>query len=491
MKDYLLAIDQGTTSSRAVVMNRNLQPVAQAQQEFPQYFPADGWVEHEPLDWWRTVHACGRAALARAGIGAAQVAGIGITNQRETTVLWERATGKPLARGIVWQDRRTAEACERWREQGVEAWLTARTGLLLDPYFSASKLAWLLDHLPDARRRASRGELAFGTVDSYLLWQLTDGAVHATDETNAARTLLYDIHRHAWDEDLLALFDIPPALLPDVRPCTGPFGVASAEWFGAALPILGVAGDQQAALIGQACFTPGQAKITYGTGAFLMLNTGQQALASRHRLLSTPAYRTGTGTTYALEGSIFNAGAVVKWLRDQLHLCDTAADTERLARQRNSSRGVYLVPAFTGLGAPHWNPDARAAIVGLTRDSDAADMAVAGLESVCFQTRDLLDAVRADGAQVETLRVDGGMAGNDWFVQRLADLAGVPVARPANTESTVLGAAGLAALGAGWVATLEELADHWQCERHFLPEMPHTQAEEAHAGWLRAVARVM
>ena len=491
MPHYLLAIDQGTTSSRAVLVDRGGRFVAQAQEDFPQHFPADGWVEHDARDWWRTVLACCRAVLATARVDAGEVAAIGITNQRESTVLWDRASGEPIAPAIVWQDRRTAGRCEALREAGCEPEVAARTGLRLDPYFSATKIAWLLEHVPGARARAERGELAFGTVDSYLLWQLSGGAVHATDASNASRTLLYNIHSGAWDDELLRLFDIPPGLLPEVRDCAGDFGASTPELFGRAIPIRGVAGDQQAALIGQGCFAPGEAKITYGTGAFLVINTGAAPLPAARGLLSTVGYRIDGVTTYALEGSIFNAGTAVKWLRDKLGVIQSAAETEALARARGSSRGVYFVPAFTGLGAPWWDPEARGAIVGLTRDSDSEDVVVAALEAVAFQTRELLEAVGAGGGRVSVLRVDGGMAVNDWLMMRLADIAGLPVARPRVTESTVLGAAALAGLGAGWYGSLGELASRWQCDREFLPGMAESEREALWRGWQRAVAQVL
>ncbi len=491
MSSYILAIDQGTTSSRAMLFNRLGEVVAQAQEDYPQSFPADGWVEQDARDWWRTVLACCKAVLASAGAEASEVAAIGITNQRETTVLWDRATGEPIAPAIVWQDRRTAAQCAALREAGVEPEVEARTGLRLDPYFSATKIAWLLAHVPEARARAEAGELAFGTVDSFLLWQLSGGMVHATDASNASRTLLFNIHEQCWDATLLKLFDIPAVLLPEVKDCASHFGHTATSLFGAAIPLAGVAGDQQAALMGQACFRPGQAKITLGTGAFLMINTGWECVASSAGLLGTVAYRLQGTPTYALEGSIFNAGTTVKWLRDKLRIIHSAAETEALARERGGSRGVYFVPAFTGLGAPYWDPEARGAITGLNRDSDLDDVVVAALEAVAFQTRDLLEAVRADGGEVDLLRVDGGMAVNDWLLKRMADITGVPVARPRMTESTVLGAAALAALQAGWYASLEQLAQAWQCEREFLPGMAEPEREALYAGWRAAVGRTL
>ncbi len=488
---YLLSIDQGTTSTRAIVFDSSGKPLASSQQELPQHFPAAGWVEHDAMEiWWATESVC-RAAMRKAGIQADKIAAIGITNQRETTVLWDRVTGAPLHRAIVWQDRRTADYCSALKAAGHESMVQAKTGLLLDPYFSASKLNWLLSHVDGARARAERGELAFGTIDSWLLWKLTGGRVHATDASNASRTLMFNIHEQAWDQELLALFNIPASLLPEVRDSSADFGESCADFLGAPVPICGIAGDQQAALIGQACFAPGMVKSTYGTGCFLMLNTGEQAVRSNNRLLTTVAYRLKGRTTYAVEGSIFVAGATIQWLRDGLKFIGSAADTEAIAEACGDSRGVYLVPAFTGLGAPYWDPQARGAIFGLTRDTGIGEIVTAGLQSVCFQTRDLMEAMRKDGAQaVTTLRIDGGMVVNNWVSQGLADILGVPVDRPEVTETTALGAAYLAGLHVGVFQSLEQIAELWHCDREFSPYMPPEQRERLYTGWLDAVSRV-
>ena len=428
---YILAIDQGTTSSRAILFDGALRPVAQAQEEFRQHYPSSGWVEHDPDDLWSSVAATARAAMAKAGVDWQAIAAIGITNQRETTLLWDRATGRPLHNAIVWQDRRTADACAALKEAGHEAMISARTGLLLDPYFSGTKLKWLLDTVPGARARAIRGELAFGTVDSWLIWNLTGGRVHATDATNAARTLLFNIATNAWDADICALLDIPMSLLPEVRDCADDYGVTDPDLFGGEIPILGVAGDQQAATVGQACFAPGMMKSTYGTGCFALLNTGADMVPSKNRLLTTIAYRLNGQTTYALEGSIFIAGAVVQWLRDGLRIIGNAKETQDLAEAADTTQELVLVPAFTGLGAPYWRPDCRGAIYGLSRNSGPAEFARAALESVGYQTRDLLEAMRSDwGAGADgVLRVDGGMTANDWAMQFLSDILGAPVDR--------------------------------------------------------------
>lgn len=491
MSRYLLAFDQGTTSSRVILFDAKATPLAQAQKEFRQYYPEDGWVEHDPMEIWRDCLALARQVLAGQNVRPEEVAAIGITNQRETTVLWDRDTGKPLARAVVWQDRRTADFCSELKKDGHEAQVVTKTGLLLDPYFSATKLAWLLDNIPGARERAGRGELAFGTIDTWLLWNLTGGVVHATDATNASRTLLFNIHTQQWDDQLLALFRIPAQVLPEVRDSAADFGRTTAELFGAAVPITGVAGDQQAALVGQACFEPGMVKSTYGTGCFMMLNTGAQAATSRNRLLTTVGYRLEGRPTYALEGSIFVAGAAIQWLRDGLRLINHASETEALARSVGSARGVYLVPAFTGMGAPWWDPHARGALLGLTRDTGIAEVVTAGLESVCYQSLDLLEAMLADGAAPPTaLRVDGGMVVNSWLTQALADTLGVRVDRPAITETTALGAAYLAGLQAGLFDSLEEIAGHWRCERTFRPALDEPSRQARYAGWRRAVARV-
>ncbi|MEM9726399.1 MAG: glycerol kinase GlpK, partial [Pseudomonadota bacterium] len=452
---YILAIDQGTTSSRALLFDAELRVAAMASQEFPQHFPKSGWVEHDAKDLWSSTAATCRAAIERARAAPEQIAAIGLTNQRETTLVWERATGRPLDRAVVWQDRRTASRCAELRADGAEALITERTGLLLDPYFSATKLAWLLDAHDGARAAAARGELLFGTVDSYLIWRMTGGAVHATDATNASRTMLYDIRSGAWDPELLRLFDVPEAMLPEVRDSAADFGMARADLFGRPIPIYGVAGDQQAATIGQACFAPGMVKSTYGTGCFALMNTGETPAPSQNRLLTTVAYQLGGRRTYALEGSIFIAGAVVQWLRDGLKLVREAAETQGLAEAADPNQAVYLVPAFTGLGAPYWDAECRGAIYGLTRATGPAELARAALEAVGYQTRDLLDAMAKDwAAQTEgaagaaeaapVLRVDGGMTASDWTLQFLADILGAPVDRPVVQETTALGAAWLA-----------------------------------------------
>ncbi len=487
----ILAIDQGTSSSRAMLFDRDGRPLAQAQREFEQHFPQSGWVEHDPEDIWRDTVAVAKQALAEAGLGAGEVASIGIANQRETTLIWDRATGQAIHKAIVWQDRRTAALCDRLKDEGHEPAIQAKTGLLIDAYFSASKIAWLLDNVAGARARAERGELAFGTIDCFLLWRLTGGSVHATDATNASRTMIFDIQRQAWDPELLTLFDIPAAILPEVRDSDAAFGATPAEMFGAPIPIHGVAGDQQAAAIGQACFEAGMVKSTYGTGCFALMNTGPKAVASRNRLLTTIAYRLSGATTYALEGSIFIAGAAVQWLRDGLKVIGSAAETEALAKAADPGQAVYLVPAFTGLGAPYWDPHARGAIFGLTRSSGPAELARAALEAVCYQTRDLLRAMEADGAAaLETLRVDGGMVANDWLLQRLADTLGVAVERPVVTETTALGAACLAGLENGFFGGLDGFAQTWQCAARFEPGMSADERETRYAGWLDAVRRV-
>jgi len=481
----ILAIDQGTTSSRAILFDINGRVCARAQQPFQQVFPADGWVEHDPEEIWQTTLAVCRQSLSESGrIPAA----IGITNQRETVLLWDRVTGRPLHNAIVWQDRRTAKLCEQLRNDGHEPDATARTGLLLDPYFSATKISWLLDHIEGARDRAERGELAAGTIDSFLLWRLTGGKVHATDATNASRTLLFNIHTQQWDDDLLKLFNIPAPLLPVVRDCAADYGRTDPALLGSAIPICGIAGDQQAALVGQACIEPGMIKSTYGTGCFAIVNTGQEALASHQRLLTTVAYRVLGVTTYALEGSIFVAGAAVQWLQEGLGLIESASDSGRLAADVSSNRGVYMVPAFTGLGAPHWDPYARGAIFGLTRDTRPADLARAALESVCYQTVDLLDAMASDGIPaISSLRVDGGMANNDWLMQFLSDVTDLRVQRPTLTETTALGAAGLASLQAGLFDSLDELAGQWQQDRNFEPGMSTAERRRVLEDWRRAV----
>lgn len=489
MPKFILSIDQGTTSTRALLFTAQGQLHASAQQEFAQHFPEDGWVEHEPEDLWQTALSCCRQVLVEANIGAEAVVAIGIANQRETTLVWDRLSGEPLYRAIVWQDRRTAHYCDQLRQQGVEARISAKTGLLLDPYFSATKIRWILDQVPGAQAKAGQGQLAFGTVDSFLLWRLTGGKVHRTDATNASRTLLFNIHSQCWDEELLQLFNIPRTMLPEVMDCAANFGLTEAALLGAAIPILGVAGDQQAALFGQACFAPGMAKSTYGTGCFLMLNTGAQALRSESRLLTTVAYRLGGKTTYALEGSIFIAGAAVQWLRDGLKLIESASDTEPLAKQTSLDHGVYLVPAFTGLGAPYWDPNARGGIFGLTCDTGVKEIVTAALQAVCYQTRDLQLAMAGDGVLLSTLRVDGGMVGNNWLMQFLADMLDVRVDRPQITETTALGVAYLAGLQAGVFTSTEQLEDLWQCQHSFDATLSRADREDYYGGWQQAVQR--
>ncbi|WP_306046182.1 glycerol kinase GlpK [Nioella sp. MMSF_3534] len=491
---HILAIDQGTTSSRAIVFDGDMKIKATAQQEFTQHFPASGWVEHAPEDIWTTVVDTCRAALDKAGLSAAEIAGIGITNQRETTLLWDRTTAAPLHNAIVWQDRRTADRCAALREAGHEAMVQDKTGLLLDPYFSGTKLAWLLDNVEGARERADRGELAFGTVDTFLIWRLTGGAAHVTDATNAARTLLYNIREGQWDAEICGLLNIPMNLLPEVKDCAAEFGATEPGLFGAALPILGVAGDQQAATIGQACFAPGMLKSTYGTGCFALLNTGDTLVRSQNRMLGTIAYQFDGTPTYALEGSIFIAGAVVQWLRDGLKIIDAAPETQGLAETADPEQQLYLVPAFTGLGAPYWDADCRGAVFGLTRSSGPAEFARAALESVGYQTRDLWEAMRADwqGAGGDSiLRVDGGMSASDWTMQFLADILGAPVHRPEILETTALGAAWLAGMKAGIYPDRNGFADTWALEREFVPGMDETGRARLYAGWKDAVARTL
>lgn len=490
MPTYLLAIDQGTTSSRAIVFERCGNIVAVAQQEFRQFFPRDGWVEHDANEIWHSSLQVCRDVLAKAGITAEQLAGIGITNQRETTIIWDRATGEPIHPAIVWQDRRTAPTCAQLRARGHEGRVVERSGLLIDPYFSATKIAWVLDEVDGARGRAEAGELAFGTVDSWLLWNLTAGRSHLTDATNASRTALFNIHDQDWDDELLSLFRVPKAILPEVLDSAADFGLSEPSLLGASVRVAGIAGDQQAALVGQACFERGMAKSTYGTGCFLMLNTGEEALRSENRLLTTVAYRLDGRTSYAIEGSIFVAGAAMQWLRDGLKLISHASESTGYAEQVGVENSVYMVPAFTGLGAPHWDPDARGAILGLTRDTGIAEIVTAGLQSVCYQTKDLIRAIQNDGARLQELRVDGGMAVNDWVMQFLADILNVPVDRPRVTETTALGVAYLAGLQVGVYQGLDEVAALWERERRFVPDMSPGLREKLYAGWEDAVERI-
>lgn len=482
----ILALDQGTTSSRAMAIGLDGQVIASAQEEFPQIFPQSGWVEHDPEAIWRTQRRTAEQTVER--LGDRRIAAIGVTNQRETVVVWDRKTGESIHNAIVWQDRRTASRTQDLASQGHEAMVNERTGLVLDPYFSASKISWILDAVPGARERAARGELAAGTIDCFLIWRLTGGRVHATDATNASRTALYDIRTCRWDYDLCKLFNVPPSLLPEVKDSADDYGVT--DLFGPALPIRGVAGDQQAALVGQAGFHAGDVKSTYGTGAFLVLNTGAERKRSTSRLLATIAYRVAGKTTYALEGSVLSAGSTIQWLRDELKIIRDGAHAGELAASIEDTSGVHLVPAFTGLGAPHWDSDARGALLGLQRGSTVAHIARAALESAAFQTAELLEAMAKDGVAPQTLRVDGGMSRNDWLLQFMADILRIEVVRPKNVETTVLGAAILAAVGAGEFASLEEAASLWRLDRAFTPDMPSGQRDARLAAWKSAVARV-
>ena len=486
---HILAIDQGTTSTRAIVFNGAMAPVTTAQEEFTQHFPASGWVEHDPEDLWQTTLRTCKQAIADAGLEPEDIAAIGITNQRETTVVWDKATGEPVYNAIVWQDRRTAEYCAGLKDAGHEAEVTARTGLLLDPYFSGTKLAWILDNVDGARERAQAGELLFGTIDSFLIWRLTGGN-HVTDATNAARTLMYDIHKGHWSTTVCDILNVPTKMLPKVLDCAADFGMASADHLGAALPILGVAGDQQAATVGQACFQPGMLKSTYGTGCFALINTGDTAVTSQNRLLTTIAYQLDGKPTYALEGSIFIAGAVVQWLRDGLKIIDAAPQTQGLAETADDTQDVVMVPAFTGLGAPYWKPDCRGAVFGLTRNSGPAEFARAALESVGYQTRDLMQSMQADmgGAGEAVLRVDGGMTASDWTMQFLADVLDAPVDRPKVLETTALGAAWLAGMKAGVYPGMRDFADTWALDHRFEPKMDETTRTKKYGRWQRAVA---
>jgi glycerol kinase len=493
MPDFILAIDQGTTSSRAIVFDTKLKPRASAQREFRQYFPNSGWVEHDPEEIWKSVLATCKAAIAKSKASPKNIRAIGITNQRETTVVWDRKTGKAIHKAIVWQDRRTAEICAGLKAQGHEELFRERTGLLLDPYFSGTKVSWILDHVKGARERAERGELCFGTIDSFLIWRLTSGKSHVTDATNASRTLLYNIHNGAWDGELLNILRVPRAVLPEVKDCAAEFGVSDAKFLGAAIPISGVAGDQQAATIGQACFEPGMMKSTYGTGCFALLNTGSKAVVSNNRLLTTVAYQLDGKRTYALEGAIFIAGAAVQWLRDGLKVVKNAADTGALAKAADKNQNVYLVPAFVGLGAPYWNAEVRGALFGLTRATTNKELARAALEAVCYQTNDLLEAMKKDwGATGETtLRVDGGMTASDWTMQFLADILGAPVDRPVVLETTALGAAYLAGLQAGLLPSPEVFAKTWKRQKRFTPKMDAATRAQKCAGWKEAVRKLL
>lgn len=492
MSRYILALDQGTTSSRALLFDEAGNIVSLAQEEFPQHFPQPGWVEHEALDIWNSQLRVAQAALRQAGATARDIAAIGITNQRETTLIWERASGRPIHRAIVWQDRRTAPLCDELRAEGFHQTIAAKTGLVTDPYFSGTKVAWLLKNVPQAREMAERGELAFGTIDSWLVWQLTGGSTHITDISNASRTMLFDIHRGEWSEEILSRLNIPRALLPTVVPSSQVYGETSAAHFGTAIPIAGMAGDQQAATFGQICTEAGMAKNTYGTGCFLLMQTGGQAVPSAHNLLTTIAWQIGEAAPqFALEGSVFVAGAAVQWLRDELGFVESSPASEAIATSIADSGGVYLVPAFTGLGAPYWDAYARGAIVGLTRGSGRAEIVRATLESIAYQSRDVVDVMREDAAlPLQTLRVDGGVTQNDFVMQFQADILGVPVERPVITETTALGAAYLAGLAVGYWPSAEVLREQWQLDRVFEPQISEAEREERYAGWRRAVERV-
>ncbi len=494
MSGYILAIDQGTTSSRAIIFDGNMKVVASSQKEFTQYYPQSGWVEHDPEEIFETVIWSVRQALKKAALSASDLTAIGITNQRETVVVWERDTGRPIHNAIVWQDRRTAAYCEKLKRQDLEKTFTSKTGLLLDPYFSGTKLSWMLANVKGARARAGKGELCFGTIDTFLIWRLTGGKSFLTDATNASRTLMYNIAANDWDKDLLHILRVPSEMLPEVKDCAADFGLTDARIFGAEIPILGVAGDQQAATIGQACFEPGMMKSTYGTGCFALLNTGSDMVRSKNRLLTTIAYRLDGKTTYALEGSIFIAGAAVQWLRDGIKVISKAEESGKLAAEADPSQEVYLVPAFTGLGAPHWDASARGAIYGMTRNTGPAEFARAALEAVCYQTRDLLDAMHKDWKALETdtvLRVDGGMVASDWTMQRLADILDAPVDRPTILETTALGAAWLAGSRAGVWPDRRAFAQSWARDARFMPEMDDKTRALKLKGWRNAVRRTL
>lgn len=488
---YLLAIDQGTTSTRAALFSISGEPIAQHQIEHRQYFPQNGWVEHDPLEIWQNTITCCQKTLESAHVTANQVAGMGISNQRETTLLWDKETGKAIYPAIVWQDRRTSDFCDTLKQKpGLIKEITQRTGLLIDPYFSATKIHWLLNHVEYAHQLMHQGRLAFGTIDTFLIWHLTDGKSYITDATNASRTLLFNIHTQQWDDDLLKIFDIPREILPKVVDNAGSFGETDADLFGSPIPITGIAGDQQAALIGQACFKSGMVKSTYGTGCFVLLNTGDQVIHSRNNLLSTVAYRLDNKVTFGLEGSIFTAGSAVQWLRDGLGLIRKASETEALASSIQDNGGVYLIPAFTGLGAPYWDPKARGALLGITRDTRVQHIVRATLEAVCYQTRDLLECMNQDGATIKTLRVDGGMVANDWLLHFLSDLLNIEVERPACIETSALGAAYLAGLGAGIYHSLDDISAAWRLNKKFIPEMPAKKRETLYSEWKKAVTLI-
>ncbi len=490
MGHYLLAIDQGTSSSRALVYDHDTTVIASAQQEFPQIYPQPGWVEHDPEAIWDSVRAVTEKAIHDAAVSATDITAIGITNQRETTLVWDRESGECVYNAIVWQDRRTAAACRALKQAGHESTVSDKTGLRLDPYFSATKLAWILDNVEGARQRAEAGALAFGTIDSFLLWRLSGGEAHVTDASNASRTLLFNIHTQEWDDELLGLFKVPRELLPEVKDCADDFGIANDSCLGAAIPVTGMAGDQQAALIGQAGFGAGMTKSTYGTGCFVIANTGRDALKSRNQLLTTVAMRLAGEVTFGLEGSVFVAGSAIQWLRDEMRLVESAADTEAIANRTGIVDDVVVVPAFAGLGAPYWDPDARGAVLGLTRGSTNEQVVTATLQSVAYQTYDLISAMADDGISPEVIRVDGGMVANNWFLQFLSDILHTPVERPVNVESTVLGAAYLAALGSGVLTSIDKITENWSCESRFEPSMQQDRRDNLLNGWTAAVSRV-
>ena len=493
MASHILAIDQGTTSSRAIIFNSSLEIVASAQEEFEQFFPQSGWVEHEPEEIWSTTLSTCKKALEKSGLNATDIASIGITNQRETTILWDKDSGVPIHKAIVWQDRRTTAYCTELSATGHDGMITEKTGLLIDSYFSGTKIKWILDNVEGAREKAKAGKLLFGTVDTFLLWRLTGGRSHATDATNASRTMLFNIHENCWDKEILELLDIPETLLPEVLDCSADFGRTDPQLFGAPIQIGGIAGDQQAALVGQACFRPGMIKSTYGTGCFIVLNTGDKAVRSNNKLLTTIGYRLNGTTTYALEGSIFVAGAAVQWMRDAMGLIEAASETGKLAREADINQDVYLVPAFTGLGAPHWDGEARGAIFGITRATGPAELSKAALESVCYQTRDLLDAMKKDWTDTgETvLRVDGGMVASNYTMQFLSDIHSAPVDRPKVLETTARGAAYLAGLFVGLCPPPEEMVDSWQRDKRFTPDLDEDIRARKYDGWKDAVSRTL
>ncbi|MFT4610195.1 MAG: glycerol kinase [Cellvibrionaceae bacterium] len=490
MQGYLLSIDQGTTSTRAILFDQNGNVCCKSQLEFPQHFPDSGWVEHDSVDLLQTSIACCRQVLEDYSVSSTDIIAIGITNQRETTIVWDKNTGKAVYNAIVWQDRRTSEYCQQLKNDGLEANLTKKTGLLADPYFSATKIKWILDNVPGARAQAEQGDLLFGTVDSFLLWHLSGGKEHKTDATNASRTLLFNIHEQCWDEELLTLFNIPASMMPKVMDSADEFGVTQADIFGSSIPVMAMAGDQQAALFGQTCFEPGMAKSTYGTGCFLMLNTGDTALISENQLLTTVAYRLKGEVTFALEGSIFVAGAAMQWLRDGLKLIQKIDEVESLARETPLAHGVYMVPAFTGLGAPYWDPDARGAIFGLTRKTGIKEIVTAGLQSVCYQTKDLQKSMEVDGVRPVSLRVDGGMVANEWFLQFLADILGARVDVPTVIETTAQGVAFMAGLQAGVFSSLDHIKSIWKLDASFEPKMAKSERDEFYQGWQQSVLRV-